>query len=270
MPPVGIWIDGLVQSSIYITMAFGMVLVFSILGILNWTHGQYYMLGAIMVYYGVTAAGIPFPFSMIIAGVIVAGVGILVKRLLIDRVDGHLYVGCLTLALIFVLEGASSMVFGMQPKGLTAVNAGVLGSGDLSISNQKLAVIVFTLVTMAAMYAVLYRTKVGMSIRAASQEPLAANLGIGCGLAAFAGCIMAPIYPTDPFIGRVPMTMSLLAIVIGGIGSLRGAVVGGIILGLLDSVIAYYSSSYAEALLFILVIILLLVRPQGLFGVALK
>jgi branched-chain amino acid transport system permease protein len=283
MPPVGIWIDGLVQSSIYITMAFGMVLVFSILGILNWTHGQYYMLGAIMVYYGVTAVGIPFPFSMIIAGVIVAGVGILVKKLLIDRVDGHLYVGCLTLALIFVLEGASSMVFGMQPKGLTAVNAGVLGSGDLSISNQKLAVIAFTLVTMAAMYVVLYRTKVGMSIRAASQDPLAANLygvdtgrvslivmGIGCGLAAFAGCIMAPIYPTDPFIGRVPMTMSLLAIVIGGIGSLRGAVVGGIILGLLDSVIAYYSSAYAEALLFILVIILLLVRPQGLFGVALK
>ena len=95
-------------------------------------------------------------------------------------------------------------------------------------------------------------------------------MGIGCGLAAWAGCIMAPIYPTDPFIGRVPMTMSLLAIVIGGIGSLRGAVVGGIILGLLDSVIAYYSSSYAEALLFILVIVLLLVRPQGLFGAALK
>lgn len=283
MPPVGIWIDGLVQSSIYITMAFGMVLVFSILGILNWTHGQYYMLGAIAVYYGVTVAGIPFPFSMIIAGVIVAGLGILVKKLLIDRVDGYLYVGCLTLALIFVLEGASSMLFGMHPKGLTMVNAGVLGSGQLSISNQKLAVIAFTLITMAAMYLVLYRTKVGMSIRAASQEPLAANLygidvgrvslivmGIGCCLAAWAGCIMAPIYPVDPFIGRIPMTMSLLAIVVGGIGSLRGAVVGGIILGLLNSIIAYYSSTYAEALLFIMVIILLLVRPQGLFGAALK
>ena len=117
MPPVGIWIDGLVQSSIYITMAFGMVLVFSILGILNWTHGQYYMLGAIMVYYGVTAVGIPFPISMIICRVIVAAFGMLIKKLLIDRVDGHLYVGCLTLALILCLKERPAWSSECSPKG---------------------------------------------------------------------------------------------------------------------------------------------------------
>ena len=283
MPPPGIWIDGLVQSSIYITMAFGMVLVFSILGILNWTHGQYYMLGAIAVYYGVTAMGIPFPFSMILSGVIIAGLGVVVKKALIDRVSGHLYVGALTLALIFFFEGAASMLFGLQDKGLTQVLPGVLEVGAISISYQKLAVVIFTLVVMIAMYLVLNRTKIGLAIRAASQEPNAASLygirvdrvslvvmGIGCALAAWAGCIMAPVYPVNPFIGRIPMIFSLLAIVIGGLGSLTGAIVGGIILGFLNSVIAYYISYYSEVVLFVLVVLILLVRPQGLFGASLK
>ncbi len=283
MPPPGIWIDGLVQSSIYITMAFGMVLVFSILGILNWTHGQYYMLGAIAVYYGVTAMGIPFPFSMILSGVIIAGLGVVVKKALIDRVSGDLYVGALTLALIFFFEGAASMLFGLQDKGLTQVLPGVLEVGAISISYQKLAVVIFTLVVMIAMYLVLNRTKIGLAIRAASQEPNAASLygirvdrvslvvmGIGCALAAWAGCIMAPVYPVNPFIGRIPMIFSLLAIVIGGLGSLTGAIVGGIILGFLNSVIAYYISYYSEVVLFVLVVLILLVRPQGLFGASLK
>jgi len=264
-------------------MAFGMVLVFSILGILNWTHGQYYMLGAIAVYYGVTAMGIPFPFSMILSGVIIAGLGVVVKKALIDRVSGDLYVGALTLALIFFFVGAASMLFGLQDKGLTQVLPGVLEVGAISISYQKLAVVIFTLVVMIAMYLVLNRTKIGMAIRAASQEPNAASLygirvdrvslvvmGIGCALAAWAGCIMAPVYPVNPFIGRIPMIFSLLAIVIGGLGSLTGAIVGGIILGFLNSVIAYYISYYSEVVLFVLVVLILLVRPQGLFGASLK
>ena len=91
MPPAGIWIDGLIQSCIYMTMAFGMVLVFSILGILNWTHGQFYMLGAIVVYYAVTAAGIPFPISILISGLLIAGLGILVKKFIIDRMSRAIY-----------------------------------------------------------------------------------------------------------------------------------------------------------------------------------
>ena len=146
MPPAGIWIDGLVQSSTYITMAFGMVLVFSILGILNWAHGQYYMLGAVVVFYGVTAAGVPFPFSMLVTGLIIAGLGMLVKKVIIDRVSGDLYVGAVTLALIFFFEGLASMLFGMQDKGLANVMPGSLDLGTFSVSYQKIAVVSFTLV----------------------------------------------------------------------------------------------------------------------------
>ena len=283
MPPAGIWIDGLVQSCIYMTMAFGMVLVFSILGILNWAHGQFYMFGAIVVYYTVTAGGIPFHISILISGLLMAGLGISVKKLVIDRVKGDLYVGVVTISLIFFFEGAASILFGMQDRGLSMLLPGVMNLGSFSISYQKVAVLIFTLVVMVAMYIVLNRTKVGRAIRATAQQPDAASLygvsverlslivmGIGCGLAAMAGSIMAPVYSINPFMGRIPMIMALLAIVIGGIGSLTGAIVGGIILGFLNSVIAYYLSYFSEVVLFLLVIFILLVRPQGLFGASLK
>jgi branched-chain amino acid transport system permease protein len=287
MPPAEIWIDGLVQSCIYLTMAFGMVLVFSILGILNWAHGQFYMFGAIVVYYAVSSAGIPFPLSLLISAAVVGGLGMLVEKFIIERVNvpghGPLYVTVATISLIFFFEGAAGMLFGLQDRGLSMVLPGVLNLSGVSVSYQKIAVIFFTLVVMIAMYLVLNRTKVGLAIRAASQEPVAASLygisvkrisllvmGIGCSLAAMAGSIMAPVYPINPFMGRIPMIMSLLAIVIGGLGSLTGAIAGGIILGFLNSVIAYYLSYFSEVALFVLVVFILLVRPQGLFGAPLK
>lgn len=283
MPPAGIWIDGLVQSCIYMTMAFGMVLVFSILGILNWAHGQFYMFGAIIVYYAVTNMGIPFPLSILISGVLVAGLGIVVKKAIIDRVKGDIYVGVATISLIFFFEGTASILFGTQDRGLAFVLPGVFILGPFNVSFQKIAVLIFTLVVMIAMYVVLNYTKVGLAIRASAQQPDAASLcgvsverlsltvmGIGCGLAAMAGGIMAPVYPINPFMGGIPMIMALLAIVIGGLGSLTGAIVGGLILGFLNSVIAYYLSYLSEVALFLLVIFILLVRPQGLFGASLK
>jgi branched-chain amino acid transport system permease protein len=269
------------------TMAFGMVLVFSILGILNWTHGQFYMLGAFVVYYAVTAAGVPFPLSLLISGVIVGALGTVVEKLVIERLTGPGYgllaVTAATMALIFFFEGAAGMAFGLMAKGMATVLPGVLDMGSFSISYQKIAVIIFTLIIMVAMYIVLNRTKVGKAIRATAQQPDAASLygvnvgwvslivmGIGCALAAMAGGIMGPVQSVDPFMGRIPMIMSLLAIVIGGLGSLTGAIVGGIILGLLNSVIAYKISYFSEVALFLLVIVILLIRPQGLFGAAQK
>jgi branched-chain amino acid transport system permease protein len=106
------------------TMAFGMVLVFSILGILNWAHGQFYMLGAIVVYYAIKAVGIPFPLGILITGIIIAGLGILVKKIIIDQIEGELYVGVATISLIFFFEGGASVVFGMEDKGLSMILPG--------------------------------------------------------------------------------------------------------------------------------------------------
>jgi branched-chain amino acid transport system permease protein len=287
MPPAGILVDGLVQSCIYITMAFGMVLVFSILGILNWTHGQFYMLGAFVVYYAVTAAGIPFPISILISGAVIGGLGMLVGKYVIERVNvpgiGLLYVTGATIALSFFFEGGAGMLFGLEDKGLYNALPGVLDLGLFSISYQKIAVVIFTLVIMAAMYVVLNFSKIGLAIRAAAQEPGAASLygisvgrlsivvmGIGCALAGMAGAIIAPVYTVNPFIGGLPMMMALLAIIIGGIGSLTGAIVGGLILGFFSSIVPYYLGYISELVLFLTVITLLIVRPQGLFGVPIR
>jgi branched-chain amino acid transport system permease protein len=269
------------------TMAFGMVLVFSILGILNWTHGQFYMLGAFVVYYAVKAAGIPFPISILIAGVVIGGLGMLVGRYIIERVNvpglGLLYVTGATIALNFFFEGGAGMVFGLEDKGLNSALPGILALGSFSISYQKIAIVVFTLVIMAAMYIVLNFTKIGLAIRAAAQEPGAASLygisvgrlsiivmGIGCALAGMAGAIIAPVYGVNPFIGGLPLMMALLAIIIGGIGSLTGAIVGGLILGFFTSIVPYYLGYISELALFLTVIVLLIVRPNGLFGVAIR
>jgi branched-chain amino acid transport system permease protein len=283
MPPAEILIDGLTLSCMYITMAFGMVLVFSILGILNWTHGQLFMLGSFIVFYTITAAGMPFLIGILLAAIIVAALGILIKKFIIDIVGDELYVGVATLALIFALEGGASLLFSSEDRGLASVLPGVLTIGSVMISYQKVAVVIFTLIVMIGMYFVLNRTKVGLAIRAVAQQPVAASLygvstarlslvvmGIGCALAAVAGAIMAPIYPINPFIGRGPMIMALLAIVIGGLGSLTGAIAGGLILGFLNSVMSYYISYFSEVALFGLVILILLVRPQGLFGASAK
>jgi branched-chain amino acid transport system permease protein len=188
-----------------------------------------------------------------------------------------------TLSLIFVLEGGIGLLCTDNDRGLAMILPGIVHLGTAAISYQKLAVIGFTLIVMAAMYIVLNYTKVGLAIRAIAQQPVAASLcgisstrlalivmGIGCALAAMAGAIMAPLYTVNPFIGRSPQIMALLAIVIGGLGSLPGAIVGGLILGLVNSVVAYYISYLSEAFLFTLVIMILLVKPQGLFGASAK
>src|SRR5664280_1089241 len=272
MPPVEILIEGLTQSCILMTMAFGMVLVYSILGILNWTHGWLYMLGAYVVFFATTAAGIPFPIGILLAGLAMAGIGILIKKFVIDHVGNELYVGVATLALIGVLEGAATLLFTADDRGLATILPGVLRMGVVAVSYQKMAVIGFTLVVMAAMYFVLNHTKVGLAIRAVAQQPVAASLygistarlslivmGIGCALAGMAGAITAPIYSINPFIGMSPQIMALLAIVLGGLGSLTGAIVGGLIIGFMNSVMAYYISYVSEVVLFALIILILLV-----------
>ena len=283
MPPVEILIEGLTQSCILMTMAFGMVLVYSILGILNWTHGWLYMLGAYVVFFATTAAGIPFPIGILLAGLAMAVIGILIKKFIIDHAGNELYVGVATLALIGVLEGAATLLFTGDDRGLATILPGVLRMGVVAVSYQKMAVIGFTLVVMSAMYFVLNHTKVGLAIRAVSQQPVAASLygistarlslivmGIGCALAGMAGAITAPIYSINPFIGMSPQIMALLAIVLGGLGSLTGAIVGGLIIGFMNSVMAYYISYVSEVVLFALIILILLVRPQGLFGASAK
>jgi branched-chain amino acid transport system permease protein len=281
MPPLSVWVDAIVMGSIWVMVASGLVLVFSIMGILNFAHGQFYMFGAFVLYAVYVNAGMNYFVAAVAAAVAMAAIGVLMERFLLRPIakSGFIPVATVTLGAIYVFDGLATSIFGAEQKPVTTPFPGVLKLGDAAISYEKLAVIGLTLLVMLALYFVIMRTKFGIKIRAAAQDPLAATLygvnpgrlasivmAIGCGLAALAGAFMAPVYYVDPYIGQTPLIMSILAIVIGGLGSLGGAVIGGLLLGISGSIGAWYIGPYSPVIAFALVIVIILFRPEGLFG----
>jgi len=277
--PLAIWIDSLILSSIYILMAAGLVLVFSIMGILNFAHGQFYMLGAYVLFCLFKLAGLNFFISLVLATAAVGFLGVLLERFVIRPVGQPIQVIVITIALISVFQGGTTLIFGAAPKSVPPAFPGTFTIGNTVVSNERIAVVIIAMLLIAALYTFIQKTKTGLALRASAQQPLVAGMfgiragrvsslamGMGCGLAALAGGIMAPIFYIDPFMGEQPLVMAMLTIVIGGMGSLGGAVVGGLILGITGSIVAYYIGFWAQLLALCLVVVLLLFRPQGLFG----
>ena len=289
MPPTEIWVNGLVLSCIYMTMASGLVLIFSITRLLNWSHGQFYMIGAYGTYFSFVSLGLPFLLSLVLSGLAMCGIGMILHQFILRpiaqsvgrQVLGPVFVGVATIALSMLLEGAATLFFGAFPRGMNSPFKGVVAIGQAGVSYQQIFVVLFTIVLFAVMYLVLNKTRAGLATRATAQDRHTASLygikvsrigllvmGIGCSLAALAGGVVTPLFSIDPFIGSQALFMTVLAIVIGGLGSLIGAILGGLILGFLGSIVSYYITYFYEIALFGLVVLVLLVRPQGLFGEA--
>lgn len=279
MPPE-ILLDSLVMSSVYVMMALGLVLVFSIMGLLNFAHGQFYMMGAFMLYFSMQTLGLNYFLSLVIAALVIGLVGIGVERFVMRPIGQPYQVIVATIALISFFEGLVVLFFGPRSRSVPTPFPGNTMMGDIAVSNERLASILISIVLIAGLYLFIQKTKLGLALRASAQQPVAAGLfgikaarismmvmGLGCGLAAMAGGIMAPMYYVDAWIGAQPLTMALLAIVIGGMGSLGGAIIGGLILGIFNSIVAYYVGFWAQLLALVVVILVLLIRPQGLFGI---
>lgn len=282
MPPTAIWVNWLIISATIVMMASGLVLVFSVMGILNWTHGQLYMLGAFVVYYLFVKMGVNYFLTLLVAAVVVSAVGMSIEKGLLRPLSdkGFLPASVVCLGLIFVFEGVVIILFGSGFKSVPTTLEGVIHLGPISVSVEKLVMVLLAIVVMLGLYFFINRTRMGLAIRAAAQEPTVAGLygvrsgrlytvvmGIGCALAALAGGMMAPIFFVDPWIGAKPLITALSAIVLGGVGSFRGAVAGGIILGFITSVVAYYIGPWYELVSFLAMILIILFRPQGLFGI---
>ena len=280
MPPAVVWMDGLVLSSIYILIASGLVLVFSIMGIVNFAHGQLYMLGAFLIYYMFARAGINYFVSLVITAVAIGVLGVAIERGLLRPLapKGLLPPVVVTLGLIFLFEGIATLFFGPEKKAVPSAVPGV-SIGALTVSNEKLVVVAIAFAVMVGLYFLVSHTKMGLAMRASAQDPYTATLYgvsrgriltltmfIGCALAGIAASLMAPLYYVDPWIGLTPLIMALLAIVIGGLGSVPGAVVGGALLGFSGTFLIYYLGPWSELAAFVIVIAVLLLRPEGIFG----
>jgi len=281
LPPAVVWLDALIVSFSIIMMATGLAFVLGVMGIFNWTHGQLYMVGAFIVYTLYASQGLNYFISLIIATLIVGGIGVLIEKFLIRPVAdlGFLAASVVTLGLSFAIQGLITVIYGVSLKSIPSVFEGKVNILGAFVTWQRLLVVIIAAVAMICLYWFVNRSRMGLAMRAAAQDrPVAGLFGvrtglifgivmaIGSGLAGLAGGLLAPVYSVDPTIGNRPFLLALLAIVLGGLGSFKGSVVGGLIFGFASIFFNYYIGAWYELILFVIIIGVILFRPQGLFG----
>ena len=286
-------INGLSLGSIYALIALGYTMVFGILQLINFAHGDVYMLGAFIGMYTARAFGLGQTSSlgalflvMIVAMVGCAGAGYLIERLAYRplRRSPRINVLITAVGVSLFLEFSGQLLFGSNPKLFPQVfhPEGNWTYGEISINPLQVVVFVISIVLMLALQYIIFRTRTGRAMRAVSfNHDLASLMGIptnrvisytfmlGSALAGAAGVLVGLIYPRiEPLMGVMPGLKSFVAAVLGGIGNVTGAVVGAIILGMAEEMLVGYGApTFRDALAFALLILILLVKPTGLFGV---
>lgn len=274
-------VNGVMVGMIYMLMAIGFTMVFGIMRIVNFAHGEFYMVGAFLfaILYG--SYDIPFAVSLSLAVVATALLGLFVERLVFSRFRGNELNGMIaSLGIALIMQNSALLIWGPSPRSVPAVVSGVISIGGIVFPWSRVVVIIGALIAVALLYVLISHTQLGRAMRAVAQDaeialvqgirvevifPLAFVLGVG--LAALAGALMAPVLSVSPFVGLAPTLKAFVIVVIGGLGSVPGAVAGGLLIGLIESFAGtFMSAALAEILQFLVVISVVLLRPQGLLG----
>lgn len=289
---VSLLITGLVMGIIYALMALGLTLIFSILNVINFAHGEFYMLGGYASFYLLEIFTDIHPLLMVpIVGIIIAVIGTLFEIFFLrpmhdERIDRPAeYAVLVTFGLSFFLQNLALAIFGPYPRSPASFFEGSVQIGPVSLSADRLAAAVFSLILLGALLLVMNKTWIGKALRAVSQDKQAAAVvginpkimntvafGLGVALAAVAGALLAPVFSITPDVGAVPAIRSYIIIVLGGMGSIPGSILGGIVIGLVESFGAGYFPDPSRALNYktvyglIIFALVLLVRPRGFFG----
>lgn len=274
-------VDGLMISLFYILIALGLTLMFGILRVFNFAHGEVYMMGGFTTYYLFGQFHLNY-FLALLASLIIGGLlGFIFERLIFRPFRDRPFNGFISsLGVIWILQTIAITRFGVLDKKVPTVFPGVMKAMGISISSERLGAMIIGILMVITMYLMINRTKTGKALRAVAQDMEAASLqgipvnrmtsvafALGSALAAGAGAIMSPIFLINPYSGAMPVTKAFVVIILGGMGSLPGTILGGLVLGLLEAFTAVKLSIGAvSALGFGVVIILLLVKPTGLLG----
>jgi len=274
--------NGLVMGVIYALAALGVSLVVGIMNVVNFAHGELYILAGYFSYLFASALGVNFVLAMVIAVGLVFILGLLIEYLLIRPTYGNdMYSLILTFILSIVLQNAYLLIFGPYPNKPPMWVSGATDVFDLFLyGNQRLAALAAGAAVIAVIFVIIKKTWFGRIIRATSQDREMAELngvnttrlnmlsfGLGCALAAAAGVILSPVFPVTPTAGVPVALTAFVVVVLGGMGSLWGCVVGGLVLGLVENLgAAFISTGYKNVFGFIILILVLLIRPSGLFG----
>lgn len=275
-------LNGLVLGSIYALVALGLALVYGTMQIPNFAHGHLYMLGAYAAFFAITVMHAPYWPAMLFAVVILAGIGVLLERVVFRQLRGAPDVNAVIAAIgvLFTLESIARLIWGSDFRVLPTPYDHPVNFFGLEASQQQLIVVLATAVLVAALYWFLKRTLTGATIEAVSQSRIGASLvgidanrvnmlvfAISAGLAAAAATLIASINLIFPEMGFVVLLKAFAIIVLGGMGSIPGAIAGAFILSFAESFsAAYISASYQDVVAFAILVVILTVKPTGLFA----
>jgi branched-chain amino acid transport system permease protein len=274
---------GLINGSFYAILSLGLAVIFGLLNIINFTHGAQYMMGAFAAWFLLQYAGLGYWWALLIAPVVVGLIGIALERTMLKRLYqlDHLYGLLLTFGLALVIQGLFRNQFGSSglPYRIPAELTGAQDLGFMTLPNYRAWVIVFSLAVCLGTWWVIERTKLGAYLRAATENPtlvrafgvnvprmITLTYGFGVGLAALAGVLAAPIYQVNPLMGADLIIVVFAVVVIGGMGSIMGSIVTGFGLGVIEGLTKVFYPEASNTVIFVIMVIVLLVKPAGLFG----
>ena len=276
-------LTGLALGIAVILVALGLTIIFGLLDVINMAHGEFYALGAFLSV-ALGALGVPFWLLLILVPLLMLPIGYVVERVLIQRVfdskDRHVTTLLLTLGLGLVLEDSFHLAFGPNPYKPETPIRGAIDLAGVFLPRYRLFLIVIGAVIIAAVACVVYRTRLGAMVRAAAfDRQMAASLGVpvtkvyagafafGVALAGLAGVLLAPIYSAFPTMGRDFILLAFTVVIVGGMGSIAGAVVAGFALTQIQAISSLYISPvWSDPIVFGIMVVMLMVRPQGLMG----
>jgi branched-chain amino acid transport system permease protein len=274
---------GLINGSFYALLSLGLAVIFGLLNIINFTHGAQYMVGAFVAYFLANKLGMGYWWALLVVPVVVGASGMVIERLMLARLYklDHLYGLLLTFGLALIIEGIFRNEFGSAglPYDMPAALTGVQNLGFMYLPNYRAWVIGASLVICIGTWFLIERTKLGAYLRAATENPtmvqafgvnvprmITLTYGFGVGLAALAGVFAAPIYQVSPQMGSSLIIVVFAVVVIGGMGSILGSVVTGFGLGIIEGLTKYFYPEASNTVIFVIMAVVLMIRPQGLFG----
>ena len=274
---------GLINGSFYALLSLGLAIIFGLLRIINFAHGAQYMLGAFAAFIGVNSLGINYWMALLLSPLLIGLLGMGIERGLLRRIAGedHLYGLLLTFGLALIVEGSFVKLFGVSgsPYPMPDLLKGGHNLGFMFLPTYRGWVIVAALTVCFATWYMIERTRLGSYLRAGTENPklmqafginvpllVTLTYGYGVALAAFAGVLAAPIYAVTPGMGSNLLIVVFAVVVIGGMGSIMGAIVTGLAMGLIEGLTKVFYPEAANTVIFVIMVLVLLLRPAGLFG----
>lgn len=277
-------INGLALGSVYALLALGYTMVYGIIKLINFAHGEIYMIGAFAGYFAANTLGLSLVPTLIVAMVISAIVGIIIEKVAYKplRKSPRITLLITAIGVSLLLQNVMGLIVGANPKAFPElIENKMISLGGVQINNKTILIFGVSAVLVLLLQFIVYKTKVGKAMRAASFDTEASQLmginvdntisltfAIGSALAGIAGVLVAITYPSiTPYMGTMPGLKAFVAAVLGGIGSIPGALIGGFLMGIIETLTkAYISTSFSDAIAFSVLIIILLIKPSGLLG----